>query len=240
MVRISTGELYCAVVSTALPEGTVLTDPTKREWKVGAAIGSGGFRLIYMADRNSATPVSSSAPFVVKVEPQGNGPLFCELHFYQRAAKQAAIAEWMKSRKVQSLGVPYFVATGLHSQDGFQYRFLIMQRFGTDLQKLFEQSEKRFPVSSVFLLGLKLLDVLEYIHSQEYAHADVKASNILVGFTDPQQVYLVDYGLSLRYVVDGVPKPYKEDPKHTHTHTHTQKIKTGKVKKNTSSCDLIE
>jgi len=33
-----------------LPEGTVLTDLTKGEWKVGGAIGSGGFGLIYMGE----------------------------------------------------------------------------------------------------------------------------------------------------------------------------------------------
>jgi len=32
------------------------------------------------------------------------------------------------------------------------------------------------------------LDVLEYIHDKEYVHADIKASNLLVGYTDPQQV----------------------------------------------------
>jgi len=32
------------------------------------------------------------------------------------------------------------------------------------------------------------LDILEYIHDKEYVHADVKASNLLVGYTDPQQV----------------------------------------------------
>ena len=32
------------------------------------------------------------------------------------------------------------------------------------------------------------LDVLEYIHDKEYVHADIKASNLLLGYTDPQQV----------------------------------------------------
>ena len=32
------------------------------------------------------------------------------------------------------------------------------------------------------------LDVLEYMHDKEYVHADIKASNLLVGYTDPQQV----------------------------------------------------
>jgi len=67
------------------------------------------------------------------------------------------VCEWMSSHKMRSLGVPRFIATGSHDRDGSQYRFMVMERFGTDLQKLFEQSGKRFPISTVFLLGLKLV-----------------------------------------------------------------------------------
>ena len=67
------------------------------------------------------------------------------------------VREWMTSHKLKSLGVPRYTATGRHTRDGSEYRFLMMERFGTDLQKLFEQSNKRFPTSTVFLLGLKLV-----------------------------------------------------------------------------------
>jgi len=68
-----------------------------------------------------------------------------------------SVGDWMTSHKVKSLGVPRFIATGRHDRDGCEYRFLIMERFGSDLQKLFEQAGKTFPTSTVFLLGLKLV-----------------------------------------------------------------------------------
>ena len=68
-----------------------------------------------------------------------------------------SVQDWMSSRKLKSLGVPRFIATGRHDHDGSEYRFLIMERFGRDLQKLFEEAGKRFPTSTVFLLGLKLV-----------------------------------------------------------------------------------
>ena len=67
------------------------------------------------------------------------------------------VREWMSSHKVKSLGVPRYIATGHHDQDGSQCRFMVMERFGSDLQKLFEQAGKRFPTATVFLLGLKLV-----------------------------------------------------------------------------------
>jgi serine/threonine protein kinase len=32
------------------------------------------------------------------------------------------------------------------------------------------------------------LDALEYIHNQDYVHADIKASNLLTGYVDEQNV----------------------------------------------------
>ncbi|XP_026115909.1 serine/threonine-protein kinase VRK1-like [Carassius auratus] len=96
---------------------------------------------------------------------------------------------------------------------------MVMDRFGVDLQKKFEGNGKQFPRKLVLQLGLRLLDILEYIHDHEYVHADIKASNLLLSYTNPNQVYLVDYGLAYRYSPEGVPKEYKEDPKRCHDGT---------------------
>lgn len=32
------------------------------------------------------------------------------------------------------------------------------------------------------------VNVLEYIHENEYVHADIKAANLMLGYRDPEQV----------------------------------------------------
>ncbi|KAJ3613732.1 hypothetical protein NHX12_019978 [Muraenolepis orangiensis] len=201
------------------PPGEVLTDNAKKSWKLGVPVGQGGFGLIYLAEEVSAKVVGDDARYVIKVEPSENGALFSELKFYMRAAKPDMIQSWTKSRKMKYLGVPKYWSSGLHENGGKKYRFMVMDRFGTDLQKKFEECGKTFPRSLVLQLGLRLLDVLEYIHEHEYVHADIKASNLLLSYGDPHKVYLVDYGLAYRYSPEGVPKPYKEDPKRCHDGT---------------------
>lgn len=65
-----------------------------------------------------------------------------------------------------------------------KYRFLVLQRFGDDVQKIWTRANERFDMKSAFNIALKVIDTLEYIHSQGYVHADVKASNLLIEWTD--------------------------------------------------------
>ncbi|XP_030644934.1 serine/threonine-protein kinase VRK1 [Chanos chanos] len=201
------------------PPGEILTDTAKKCWKLGTPVGQGGFGLLYLANENATQAVGAAAPYVIKVEPSDNGPLFTELKFYMRAAKPDLIESWRKSRKLKYLGVPKYCGSGLHDKGGSRYRFMVMDRFGTDLQKKFEESGKKFSHKLVLQLGLRLLDILEYIHEHEYVHADIKASNLLLSYKDPNQVYLVDYGLAYRYSPEGTLKEYKEDPKRCHDGT---------------------
>uniref|UniRef100_A0A3Q4BUN8 non-specific serine/threonine protein kinase n=1 Tax=Mola mola TaxID=94237 RepID=A0A3Q4BUN8_MOLML len=201
------------------PPGEVLTDTAKRAWKLGPPVGQGGFGLIYLADENSERPVGADTRYVIKVEPSDNGPLFSELKFYMRAAKPDMIHRWMKTHKLKTLGVPRYWGSGLHERGGKRYRFMVIDRLGIDLQKKFEECGKRFPRKLVLQLGLRLLDILEYIHDHEYVHADIKASNLMLSHSDPNQVYLVDYGLAYRYAPENVLKEYKEDPKRCHDGT---------------------
>ncbi|KAM6367848.1 serine/threonine-protein kinase VRK2 isoform 2-T2 [Alca torda] len=71
-----------------LPKDMILKDTEGKVWRLGTQIGQGGFGLIYLASPQTHVPVEDDAVHVIKVEYLENGPLFSELKFYQRAAKQ--------------------------------------------------------------------------------------------------------------------------------------------------------
>ncbi|XP_022248519.1 serine/threonine-protein kinase VRK1-like isoform X2 [Limulus polyphemus] len=204
-----------------IPAGEMLTDVMKRKWKLGRSVGLGGFGEIYLASDNVSNIVGPEASYVIKVEPHSNGPLFAEMHFYHRVGKTEQIDEWVLKKNLDFLGMPRFIGSGSHEYHGVKYRFMVMERFGEDLQKLLNRN-KLFPEKTVFTLGIRILDILEYIHSFGYIHADVKGSNLLLGFGKGRenQVYLVDYGLACRYNTScGIHKEYKEDLRKAHDGT---------------------
>ncbi|XP_043277957.1 serine/threonine-protein kinase VRK1-like [Venturia canescens] len=198
-----------------IPKGEIIIDLSKKQWILGESIGIGGFGEIY-----SAAPYSGKTPkdypFVIKIEPHGNGPLFVEMHFYMRNAKPEDIEAWRKKKKLQHLGMPKFIGSGSHECHGTKYRFVVMERYGTDLWKLFLENGRKFPEQTVYKIAIQILDVLEYIHSRTYIHADIKGGNLLMDLKSPNYVYLVDFGLASHYTT----KPeYKLDPKKAHNGT---------------------
>ncbi|XP_033105041.1 serine/threonine-protein kinase VRK1-like [Anneissia japonica] len=205
-----------------LPEGEILTEHSgKRKWRIGSIIGQGGFGYIYLASDNVNTKVKADAEYVLKIEPQGNGPLFVELHFYQRAAKEDMLEQYQKSQNLPYLGVPKFISTGLHETNNMKYRFMVMQRFGEDLYKKLQATNQKFTPKVTYMLAKRILTTLEYLHDKGYIHADIKAANLMMGYGPKasNQVFLVDYGLAYRYLPDGEHKPYKEDPRKAHDGT---------------------
>ena len=56
------------------------------------------------------------------------------------------------------------------------FRFVIMTRFGSDIEKFFQSGKKPIPLSTVLNIGLQVLNSLEYLHSKGYTHNDIKVS----------------------------------------------------------------
>jgi len=205
-----------------LPKGETLTDTIKQKWVLGKAIGVGGFGELYLAAFLSPDGKTSPEKFVVKVEPHSNGPLFVEVHFYLRATKTEEMDKFKEKGGLKHLGVPKLVANGSHVKNGQTYRFLVMERFGSDLQRILDNSEgNKFTTKTSCSVTLQVLDSLEYIHSQGYVHKDVKGSNLLVGLgLDGQHlVHLVDYGLCSKFRVGDLHKQYKHDTRWAHEGT---------------------
>ncbi|GAB1609778.1 serine/threonine-protein kinase VRK2-like [Argonauta hians] len=201
------------------PRGEILesTDRTKR-YVINQKIGVGGFGLIYTV---SLVGCPRDEEYVAKVEPIGNGPLFNEFHALQRIARPASLEKYMKDKCLKHLGIPQFIANGVHEYKGDQYRFIIIPKYGSDLQTYIEKYGPRLRQQIVYNVALQVLDALECIHHHGYAHADLKAGNILIANDNNKidKVYLIDYGLASKVIINDKHKPYKPEKKNAHNGT---------------------
>ncbi|XP_003740697.1 serine/threonine-protein kinase VRK1 [Galendromus occidentalis] len=206
--------------------GVVVTDVRGTKWKVGNHIGTGGFGSIFMAceaTRSDRGSVPEDTRMAIKVEPHDNGSLFTEMHFYHRCAKIDKMEEWQRQRGLDYVGMPRLHGSGSFVHRRQKYRFIVIDRFGTDLQTILSLNDGKMPLKTALTVAIRVTDILEYIHFHGYVHKDVKAQNLLLGFDDPNKIYLVDFGLACRYFVyeSGyeVHKEFREDLRRAHDGT---------------------
>ncbi|XP_032892175.1 inactive serine/threonine-protein kinase VRK3 [Amblyraja radiata] len=197
-----------------IAENEILTDQNSRKWRLTKILSQHEteYGLLYSAQQMSG---SSQCNYTVKVDAK-DGRIFNEQNFLQRAAKQNKVDKWMKSRMMTFLGIPSCVGFGLHENT---YRFLVFPNLGHSLQSIIEKNKMPLSEKAVFQLSCKIIDVLEYIHANEYVHADIKAENIYVNPNELEQVHLAGYSFAFRYCPDGKHVEYKEGSRTPHEGT---------------------
>lgn len=79
---------------------------------------------------------------------------------------------------------------------------MVIQAFGQNLRKI-QQNLKPFPCFSkptALRIAIQLLDRIERLHSIHYVHNDLKLENVVIGMDDPSKLFLIDFGLSSKFV----------------------------------------
>ena len=94
-------------------------------------------------------------------------------------------------------GIPEVIAFGKNKQ----YNILVQTLLGNSLYDLFDSNKKKFNIKDICNIGIQIIERLEYIHSKNYIHRDIKPHNFLIGkeTNDENLIYLIDFGLAKKY-----------------------------------------
>ena len=69
------------------------------------------------------------------------------------------------------------------------------------LEDFFDYCERHFTLLTTLMLVEQMLSRIEFIHSKNYIHRDIKPDNFLMGKRDKKHlVYVIDFGLAKRYI----------------------------------------
>ena len=97
---------------------------------------------------------------------------------------------------LQGFGIPKFISYG-HTKN---YNILIEELLGKSLKNIFiENNAKCNNIIDICLIGIQILDRLEYIHSKNIIYRDIKPENFLIGIKEPNIIYIIDFGLCKKY-----------------------------------------
>lgn len=101
-----------------------------------------------------------------------------------------------------------------------EFNVMVMDRLGSSFEDLFNMCNRKFTLSTVLQIAEQVLLRIEYLHSKNFIHRDIKPDNFLIGAGKKScVVYLIDFGLAKKYR-DGKSHqhiPYKENKNLTGT-----------------------
>lgn len=84
-----------------------------------------------------------------------------------------SVSAWMRTHKQSYLGVPRFIGSGSFENGGTKYRFMIMDRFGEDVEKKFLAAGRTFPIQTVFGLALRIVS-MQFLNTEDFFnHSDM-------------------------------------------------------------------
>ncbi|KAK2960430.1 putative Casein kinase I [Blattamonas nauphoetae] len=104
------------------------------------------------------------------------------------------------------------------------YNVMVMDLLGHSLDDLFVKCGRKFSLKTVLMIAEQTITRVEYIHSKNFVHRDLKPGNLAIGRGSKENIiYLIDLGLAKRFKDSKTHQhiPYKESKGITGTVRYT-------------------
>jgi len=166
---------------------------------LGRKLGSGSFGDIYLAVHEQ-----TGKEFAVKMESA-------------RCKHPQLLYEAKLLRHLQ--GGPG-IANVYYADIEGEYNVMVMDLLGPSLEDLFNYCNRKLSLKTVLNLADQMLERVEYLHSKNFIHRDIKPDNFLIGAGKKNRtLFMIDFGLAKRYRDPRTHQhiPYKENKNLTGT-----------------------
>ena len=149
-----------------------------KKYRIIKKIGKGSFGMVYIGQQ-----INTEDYYAIKFEPKNQVDLILERESY--------ILYYLRG-----FGIPEIITYGHNTK----YNILVQTLLGKSINNIFFQNFNKFCMKDICMIGIQILDRLEYIHSKYIIHRDIKPDNFLIGNPDVNMIYIIDFGLAKKYM----------------------------------------
>ena len=87
-------------------------------------------------------------------------------------------------------GIPSVISFGISGK----YNILVENLLGKSKHDIWLEKNKKFNLKDTCIFAIQAISLLEYVHSNDYLHRDIRPANFLVDNPDNSQLNLIDFG----------------------------------------------
>ena len=150
------------------------------KYKIKYKIDEGGFGDIYLG-----SIIETNENILIKLE------------FKKCGSRNSLIKEYEIYKQLNNN--IYFPKIHLYTQER-ESNILILDLNGPSIKKIFSRFNKQFSLKTILMLSIQILKRLEFIHSKNIIHCDIKPDNIILGAgKNLNIIQLIDFGISEFY-----------------------------------------
>ena len=147
-----------------------------KKFKISKIIGIGSFGQIFLG-----TNIIDKSLVAIKVESKYSKSLLLE--------KESNFLSMLKG-----YGIPEIKSFGYYNN----FYVLVEELLGYNLSQI-KYIIKRFSLKDIAMMGIQIIDRIEYVHSKNILHRDIKPHNFVVGYENNSVIYIIDFGISRKY-----------------------------------------
>ena len=148
-----------------------------KKYKVKKKLAEGAFGDVYMG-----SCIENNELVAIKVE-------------NRKIIKPLLETEAFFLYSLRGLGIPEVLSFGRLKN----YNVLVEPLLEKSLFDIFNEKRKRLALEDICLIAKQVIERIQWVHSKNIVHRDIKPDNFLIGKKDPNVIYLIDFGLSKKY-----------------------------------------